>query len=183
MCSTSLMVPVLLLAGMARARRMAGGKAESASAAAPVVAVLVRKLRREFMGVSCLPDMGGVFLRVASGRAAHLGLDAGVGRGRGARGRHDDRGAAAAIAAAAGGQDAGQHQCNGEPCGRGQEGESAHGEVLWNRRYGEEGHGARVDSGCPDLKRLASSSLVSARFQTAKSLKSIAPRGELLSRW
>jgi hypothetical protein len=41
------MVPVLLLAGMASARRMLGGKAESARAAAPVVAVPVRNLRRE----------------------------------------------------------------------------------------------------------------------------------------
>lgn len=42
---------------------------------------------------------------------------------------------------------------------------------------GNRGQGS-VDSGWPDLKMLLSSSLVSARFQIAKSLNSMAPRGE-----
>jgi hypothetical protein len=45
MCSTSLMVPVRLLAGTARALRMAGGNSESVVAAALAAAVLRRKAR------------------------------------------------------------------------------------------------------------------------------------------
>lgn len=45
------------------------------------------------------------------------------------------------------------------------------------------GQCASVDSGWPDLKRVAISSAVRARFQMAKSSKSIAPRGEAALRW
>ncbi|SOY48022.1 exported hypothetical protein [Cupriavidus taiwanensis] len=46
------MVPVALLAGMAKALRMLGGNAASAAAAKPVPAAACRKLRRETMVLS-----------------------------------------------------------------------------------------------------------------------------------
>lgn len=49
MCSTSRMVPVRLLAGIASARRMLSGNAANVAAAMPVVAVPCRNLRRAFM--------------------------------------------------------------------------------------------------------------------------------------
>src|SRR5690349_8095106 len=96
-----MIVPVALLAGMARARRMAGGKEASVAAAMPVVAAPRRKLRREVMRGSGR----------GSGRAAHFGFGGGVrrhgrggraggaGRGRGAAGDRRDRTVAAAAAA------------------------------------------------------------------------------------
>ena len=92
-CCTSMTVPVTLLAGMASARRMLGGKAASAAAEKAAFLPACRRLRREIMVKPCLSPRSGSTAHLRLGR---LGGGRGIGGGR--------RGRRAVIAATTGGQ-------------------------------------------------------------------------------
>src|SRR5690606_14156863 len=76
MCSTSLIVPVLLLAGMASALRMLGGNAAREPAARLAPVILRRKLRREVIVLNLLVNQGAHF---SCGAGSGVGLPGSVG--------------------------------------------------------------------------------------------------------
>src|SRR5690606_31885332 len=76
MCSTSLMVPVLLLAGMASALRMLGGKAAREPAARLAPVMLRRNVRREVIVLNLLINQGA---HLSCGAGSGVGLPGSVG--------------------------------------------------------------------------------------------------------